>query len=129
LQDDSVTDDIRPRLAQALLTGHAADEACRAEVLDGAWIRLYEEPRAATHLAQIWRRRVDSLQARDIRFVGEDIADRLEAARVAEVRPAIVHGKDNWTVFLDPQEDIVIGAIGVDGTIANESFDWGPSQA
>jgi hypothetical protein len=113
-----VSDDARTRILWALSTGHPADEECRRELLAGATFELPARTALTADLVVIYRRRVHHLRWRHIRFVGDDVAERLAASGQKNLRIASVSGHDNFAVFLAADSDQVIDIIGVDGSVA-----------
>lgn len=122
-----MTDDL-VWLAEALATGHPADEACRAEVVAGARVRLLGTSGGGNDKAWfvwLYGTRVEHLQRIGARFLGADVAERLAACNYEQVRIASVHGADNFVVFLAPQDPVIVATLGVDGSLANPDFtDW-----
>jgi hypothetical protein len=72
----------------------------------------------------IYTRRVEHLRRTGIRFVGDDVVERIRASPYASLRAVGVHGHDNFTLFLAPLEDEVVATIGVDGAVANQDFEY-----
>lgn len=99
------------------------DEACRAEILAGASVDFTpDRTNSVANLVVIYRRRVEHLRERGIRFAGDDLVDRLLSADCQDARIAAVAGGDNYFVFLASGQPVVIGTIGVDGAVANREF-------
>jgi hypothetical protein len=92
-------------------------------LLRGATAELHADTGPVAGLLAIYARRVEHLRSRGIRFVGDDVVQRLRDSNAYAVRLAGVHGTDNYVVFLAPSEERVLACIGVDGAVANPDFE------
>jgi hypothetical protein len=117
-----MSEGLRARLIAGLDTGRPADEACRRELVAGAWLHELSSTAPAAHFVTIYARRVKHLRARGIRFVGDDVVEKISTSPHAELRVVGVHGQDNFTIFLAPLTDEVVATIGVDGAVANQDY-------
>jgi hypothetical protein len=117
-----VPNDGRAALIAALATGNPADQACRQALIEGATFDAHEGTVPVDNLAVIYARRVEHLRANGTRFVGDDVVERLRLSQYRAVRLTGVNGADNYVVFLSPDDDHVVGSIGVDGAVANPDF-------
>ncbi len=124
-QDRGMPEGVRARLIAALDTGQPADEACRQELAAGAWLSSPSPGhQSASHFVGIYTRRIEHLRRKGIRFTGDDVVQRINASPYSSLRAVGVHGQDNFTVFLAPEDDEVVGTIGVDGAVANQDFEF-----
>lgn len=90
-----------------------------------AALHLSENLADTASLAATYRRRVEHLNKRGHRFVGDDIAHRLEHAGPAETRIALIHRSEwNGFVFLDSDLGSIFGCIAADASLGNPDFAW-----
>lgn len=101
-------------LIEALGSGNAADDACRAALAGDGVLTIWDGPVSVAEMAVVYRRRVRHVLAAGKTLLGEDVAERLVASGRELVRLGMV-SQPGWhfQLFLGYGIDDVVSCVGV----------------